>query len=96
MPEEAPSASQQGEEIGTVKGFFAIPSAALIQIQKGTLRVGDKIWIRGHTTDLVETVTSMQIDHKPVQEAGPGQEAGLKVSSRVRPGDRIYKVSEQR
>lgn len=94
MSEKAPSAGHEGEEIGEVIGFFAIPSAAVVKIKKGTLRVGDKIWIRGHTTDLIETVSSLQVDRQPVAEAREGQEAGLKVSSRVRPNDRVYQVSE--
>lgn len=95
MPEQTPPAGQEGEEIGEVAGYFAIPSAAVVKIKKGTLRVGDRIWIRGHTTDLIETISSLQVDRQPVTQAEAGQEAGLKVSSRVRPNDRVYKLSGQ-
>ena len=82
-----------GEEIGEVVAFFAIPSAALIEVKKGSLKVGDKIWIHGHTTDLIETVSSMQVEHQPVSEAAEGSQVGVKVSSKVRRNDRVYKVS---
>jgi len=63
------------------------------QIKKGSLRVGDKIWIKGHTTDLVQDVTSMQIEHAPITEGKQGEQVGVKVSSKVRRNDRVYKVS---
>lgn len=82
-----------GEEIGEVVAFFAVPSAAVIEIKKGILKVGDKIWIKGHTTDLVEDVTSMQVGPTPVPEGKQGEQVGVKVSSKVRRNDRVYKVS---
>ena len=89
MPETTPL----GEEIGHVVGFFTVPSAAIIEITKGSLKLGDTIWIRGHTTDLKETVRSMQIEHQDITEAKVGQQVGVKVSARVRRNDRVYRVS---
>ena len=86
-------AGLSGEEIGQVVGFFAIPSAAILEIKKDSLKVGDRIWIKGNTTDLVETVSSMQVEHTPVSEANKGSQVGVKVSTRVRRHDRVYKVS---
>ena len=78
-------------EIGRVTDFFARPVVAGIELT-GTLRVGDRIHIKGHTTDLKMTVESMQIEHVNVEEASPGQAVGIKVPERVRQGDRVYKV----
>ena len=86
-------AGLSGEEIGQVVSFFSIPCAALIEVKEGSLRIGDKIWIKGNTTDLVETVSSMQIEHTPVSEAIKGSQVGIKVSTKVRRHDRVYKVS---
>jgi putative protease len=91
-PSPAPPV-QAGTEIGQVIGFFRIPVVAVVSISQGRLKLGDRIWIRGHTTDLKETVTSMQINHQPIQEAKAGDEIGLKVSDRVRRGDRVYLLS---
>ena len=82
-----------GEEIGEVMAFFSVPSAAIIEIKKGSLKVGDKIWIKGHTTDLVQEVTSMQVEHTVITEGKQGEQVGVKVSSKVRRNDRVFKVS---
>ena len=80
------------ELIGTVSDFFARPVVAGIDLN-GTIKVGDKIKIKGHTTDLEFTVDSMQIDNAFVQQAGPGDSVGIKVPDRARKGDAVYKVS---
>jgi translation elongation factor EF-1alpha len=79
------------EVIGTVSDFFAHPVVAAIELT-GALKVGDKIRIKGHTTDLELNVDSMQIDNEPVQEAKAGDSIGVKVPERVRNGDTVYKI----
>lgn len=81
-------------KVGRVFKYFAKPMVAAIQIEEGTLKVGDKIAIQGATTDLTLTVESMEIDRNPIQEASPGQSVGIKVADRVRPNDFVYKVIE--
>ena len=80
-------------EIGSVSDFFARPVVAGIQLT-APLKVGDKIHISGHTTDLELTVDSMQINNVDVKEAKAGDAVGIKVSDRVRRGDTIYKVTD--
>ncbi|MBI3317715.1 MAG: hypothetical protein HYZ90_01015 [Candidatus Omnitrophica bacterium] len=94
MPEKAPESGPvpSGDQIGEVISFFAVPSAAILKIEKGSLKIGDSIWIRGHTTDLKETVQSMQVEHQAITQAEKGTEVGVKVSARVRRGDRVYKL----
>jgi putative protease len=81
------------QQIGKVAKFFAKPSVAAVEITAGTLRVGEKIHIKGHTTDLEETVKSMQIEKEAIDEAKPGDLIGIQVSDRVREGDKVFKVS---
>jgi putative protease len=59
-----------------------------------TLKVGDKLHIKGHTTDVEFTVDSMQIDNANVTEGKSGDGVGIKVPDRVRRGDTVYKVTE--
>ena len=73
--------------------FFARPVVAGIELT-GTLKLGDKIHIKGHTTDMELTVDSMQINNVDVKEAKAGDAIGVKVSERVRRGDAVYKVTE--
>ncbi len=77
--------------IGKVTHWFGkIGVAALALTDK--LAVGDRIHILGHTTDLEQEVTSMQIMHQDVAQAGPGDEVAIKVRNHVRVGDQVYKV----
>lgn len=80
-------------EIGKVSDFFAHPVVAGIDLT-GKLKTGDKIHIKGHTTDLEFTVGSMQINNADVAEAKTGDAIGIKVSDRVRRGDTVYKVTD--
>jgi translation elongation factor EF-1alpha len=80
------------QEIGKVMDFFARPVVAGINMT-ASMKVGDTIHIKGHTTDLEMVVASMQIDNQNVEEVAPGDSVGIKVPDRVRPGDSVYKVT---
>jgi putative protease len=81
------------KKVGEVIKFFGKISVAAIRLTD-TLKVGDKIHIVGHTTDITQTVESMQIENKNVQEAGPGADIGIKVKDRAREHDTVYKIME--
>ncbi|MDD4876684.1 MAG: translation elongation factor-like protein [Dehalococcoidales bacterium] len=80
------------EIIGTVSDFFAKPVVAGIELI-GALEEGNKIHIKGHTTDIEFTVSSMQINNVNVTQANAGDTIGIKVTDRVRRGDTVYKVT---
>jgi len=80
------------EEIGKVASYFSKIGVAAIDITKGVLKVGDKIHIKGHTTDIEQDIDSIQIEHLNVPEAKPGDSIGIKVKDRVRDHDIVYKV----
>jgi putative protease len=80
-------------EIGKVTDFFAKPVVAGIELS-GTLKLGDKIHIKGSTTDMTLVVESMQIERVNITDAKPGDLVGIKVPDRVRRGDKVYKVTE--
>jgi len=79
--------------IGKVSDFFARPVVAAIELT-AALKVGDKIHIKGHTTDLELIVDSMQINNVDVKEAKAGDSIGVKVGERARSGDTVYKVTD--
>jgi len=80
-------------EIGKVSDFFARPVVAGIELT-GTLKLGDKIHIKGHTTDMELTADSMQIDNVDVEEAKAGDSVGIKIGDRARRGDTVYLVTD--
>lgn len=79
------------KEIGLISTFFSHVSVAAIKLSD-KLKVGDRIRIKGHTTDIEQLVDSMQIDRKDVKEAKKGDEIGIKVNDRVRPNDKVFLV----
>ena len=79
--------------VGKVTEFFAHPVVAGIELN-APLKVGDRIHIKGHTTDLELTVESMQVDNANVDLASAGDNIGIKVSDRVRRGDIVCKITD--
>ena len=77
--------------IGKVVHYYPRISVAVIEVLD-VIKIGDEISIEGRTTNLRQKVESMEIEHKPVQEAHPGELVGLKVNGRVRRNDFVFKV----
>ena len=77
------------KEIGTISDYFAKVEVAAIKLS-GSLKKGDKIHIKGTTTDLEQKAESIQINRKPVEKAKKGDEIGVKVKDRVRRNDRVF------
>jgi putative protease len=80
-------------KIGHITHFYDRISVAVLSLSD-RLNIGDKIYISGHTTDFLQDVTSMEIEHQKVTSVGPGDEVALKVIEPVRKGDSIYKIVE--
>jgi putative protease len=77
--------------LGRVEDFYAHINVIALTLQK-PLRVGDHLHVLGHTTNLEQTVDSMQVNHQPVTEAGPKDAVGIKISSRARRGDYVFVI----
>ena len=79
------------KEIGQVEDFFAHVNVIAVKLT-GDLSVGDRIHVKGHTTDFIQEVTSMQIEHQTVIKAKAGDDVGIKVTEKVRHEDKVFKV----
>ena len=79
------------KRIGEVMKYFAKPSVAAVKITDGEISVGDTIKFTGHTTDLTMPLDSMEVNNQKVSRAVVGDYIGIKVPSRVRPGDKVLK-----
>lgn len=84
-------AEKEEKQIGTVSSYFGKVGVAAIQLSD-KLKVGDKIHIKGNTTDFEIDVKSMQIDRNDVKEAKKGDHIGVKVPEKVRPNDKVFLV----
>ena len=87
MPNEA----EEGKLIGEVTHYFSKIEVAIIKLSD-SLRVGDTIRIVGGEVDFSQTVGSMEVEHKKVDEAKAGETIGLKVDQKVREGYKVYKL----
>ncbi len=79
------------KEIGKVSSYFSNVDVAAIKLSK-KLEVGDKVHIKGHTTDFEQDIKSIQIERKDVKKAKKGDHIGIKVSEKVRPNDKVFLV----
>jgi len=79
------------KEIGIITHYFGKISVGIIKL-KSTLRIGEKIHIKGAHDDFSQTVKSMQINHKDVSIAGKGSEVGIEVPAPVHENDRVYRI----
>ena len=91
-PKEEAKEEKLGEEVGKVTHYFTKLGVAIIELTD-TLKVGDKIHIKGATSDFKQKIASMQIEHEKIEEAKKGQGIGLKVKEHAREHDTVYKVS---
>ena len=82
------------DQIGVVVNYYAKIGVAAVKVTGGTIKIGDLLKYKGHTTDFTEAVTTMEIENQPVEQAQAGDLVGVKVKERVREKDRIYKVIE--
>ncbi len=78
--------------IGTVSHYFTNAQVAAI-VLTGELRIGDTVRIVGHTSDFTQQVDSMQIEHESVESAGAGDHVGIKVATKARQNDQVYRVA---
>jgi hypothetical protein len=92
MPSLPAQPAPPGERIGVVTHYYNHLSVATLRLESGTLRVGDVIHIRGHTTDFSQRVESLEVNHAPATEVGPNDDFGLKVVGHAREHDLVYKV----
>ena len=83
---------RQEEAIGIVTHYYSHLGVAVVQVNKGSLRTGNTIHIVGHSTDITETVASMEYEHQHVDQANAGQNVGVKIDGSAREHDIVYLV----
>jgi len=86
----APAVKEKKEKpIGVVTHYFNHLNVGIVKLAS-PLKVGTKVKIKGHTTDIEQEIAEMQYDHKDIEEGKKGQEVGIKVEDHVREGDQVF------
>lgn len=89
-PVEEPA--HREEAIAVVTHYYSHLGVAVIQLNRGALRSGDTIHLKGHASDFTQTVSSMEYEHRHVDEAVAGQSVGIKTISHARAHDVVFLV----
>jgi len=80
--------------VGKITHYFTNIGVAVVEITKSGLNVGDKLHIKGATSDFEQVIDSMQVDHENVAKAKKGEAVGLKVEQQVKEGDEVFVIKE--
>ena len=83
----------EGRAIGQVIHYWTRLGVAGVELTD-TLEMDDWVHFRGATTDFQQRVTSMQINHRFINQAHAGQQVGILVADRVRAGDTVFLLED--
>jgi len=89
--EVKPEDEDLGKVLGKIVHYYSKLGVGIIELAD-TIKVNDKIKIKGHVTNIDQIVDSIQINHEDVEEAKKADVIGIKVSDHVREGDKVYAV----
>ena len=82
------------KRIGVVTHFFNRIGVAVVKLEEN-IKLGEWVQFLGYSTDFIQRVDSMQINHQIIQAAGPGEEIAIEVIDRVRRGDELLRESPE-
>jgi putative protease len=86
-------ASKRKEYIARGINYFDRIGVGEFEMESGLLKTGDEILITGPTTGaLFQTVEEIRVDLLPVPQTGKGERFSLRLNSRIRPSDRMYRL----
>ena len=75
--------------IGKVTHWYDKLGVAVVKLDKA-LKVGDQIKVKRGDYEFTDTITSMQLDHEPVDSGKKGDEVAVKVSKQAKEGAEVY------
>ncbi len=79
-------------KIGTITHYFTHLHVAAVTVTDGELHTGDMIHIKGHTSDFMQKVTSMEIEHESADVAKRGDKVGIAMDEYTREHDDVFVV----
>lgn len=79
--------------IGKGIKYFSNIGVAEFLMETQSLKVGDEILVTGPTTGAVsQVVDEIRVDLKPVQETVKGEKFSIRLTEKIRPSDKLFKV----
>ena len=73
--------------------YYKIPQIALVKLEAGDLNPGERIYIIGNSTGVIEMgVDKLMVDDLESSGAVKGDEITFKCDELVRVNDKVYKV----
>jgi len=86
-------ATESKEYSGKVINYFSRLKVAEIKMESGTLKPGDRIFITGPTTGVIEMcIPEIRVDLKPVKKTIKGERCSIPVELFLRRSDKVYKI----
>jgi putative protease len=87
------AATKRKVYIGKGIKYFANIGVAEFLMETQTLKVGDEILITGPTTGAVSTIVEeIRVDLKSVEETIKGEKFSIRLTDKIRPSDKLFKV----
>jgi putative protease len=81
------------EYVGKVTNYFKKLKVAELRMESGSLSKGDRVYIQGPTTGVVEmTVPGIRVDLKEVKKTVKGESCSIPVDIFLRRADKVYKI----
>ena len=81
-------------EIGKVTHYYNHIGVAVLALTD-SLKLGDLIHIFGHSTDLTQRVSSMEVEHHSIVWVKPGDNVAVRVNQPVHVHDVVYRIVEE-
>ncbi len=78
--------------IGKVTHYYDKLGVAIIDLDSKGLSLGQELKFKKADEEFTQKVSSLQIDHKEVEEVKKGDSFGLKVDRPTKPGTLVYLV----
>ncbi len=87
------SATERKVYVGKGIKYFSKLGVAEFEILASTIKKGEKLMVTGPTTGIVYfTAEEIRYDLQPVEIAEKGQRVSIKVSEKIRPSDKLFKI----
>ena len=81
------------KKIGKIVNYLDKISVAILDVEQGSVKVGDTILIGEEGEGFEQVIDSMQVEHEQVNEVKKGESCGVKVSEKAHKGRNVYKVT---